>query len=299
MTKLPVPAFRHTPYDGSSLPFTVGLKPLEEDAFLEVDGHLERYLAEKERLFADSLETVFRAEADTDEAQREVLDIVAANLERFHGDTHLVRDCSVSIAGIGRSVSLSDRPALLTASRLVQEDLVLMRPGPEGYRLVAASLCFPSSWSLAEKFGRSMSGIHEDVPGFNNSRMGQMVARLFDNLKTGQLVGRFNWSVYPDGGLHHPEPRQVQLDGSENALARLFIRVERQTLQRLQGTGDILFTIRVHHDPLAALEADGNRVQLAASLREQLLDLDEDQVRYKGLAETRNALAEALERLSG
>lgn len=167
-----------------------------------------------------------------------------------------------------------------------------------GYRLAAASLCFPSSWSLAEKFSRSMFEIHEDVPGFNNSRMGQMVARLFDNLKAGQLVGRFNWSVYPDAGLHHPEPRQVQIDGVGNALARLFIRVERQTLRRLPGSGDILFTIKVYHDPLAALEAEEDRATLATGLREQLLAFDADQVSYKRLTETRDALAEALRRLA-
>ncbi|WP_428687172.1 heme-dependent oxidative N-demethylase family protein [Roseibium sp.] len=298
MTKRSTPPFQHTPYDGSSQPFTVGLKPLEEMEFLEPDRHLGRYLAEKKRLFADRLETVFRAEPDTDAAQQEVLDLIADNLQRFHCRTHRFHVGGVSVSGSSGDVSLGDRPALLTASRLVQEDLVLMRPGPGGYRLAAASLCFPSSWSLAEKFGQTMSGIHETVPGFNNSRMGQMVARLFDNLKAGQLVGRFNWSVYPDAQLHHPEPRQVQLDGSDNALARLFIRVERQTLRRLPGTGDILFTIKVHHDPLSALEGLQNCAQLAEGLRQQLLALDADQVNYKGLAENRIALAEALKRLA-
>ncbi|PVB62535.1 DUF3445 domain-containing protein [Labrenzia sp. 011] len=292
------PPFRHSPYDGSSQPFTVGLKPLDEEAFLEPDPLLGAYLDEKDRLFAADLETVFRAEDGTEAAQAEVLDLVTGNLERFHGGTHRCGSDAVEIPAAGRIVRLSEGPALLTASRLVQEDLIIMRPGCDGYRLAAASLCFPSSWSLGEKFGQSMTGIHENVPGFNGERMGKTVARLFENLKPGQLIGRFNWSVYPDGDLHHPRPKQIRPEISGEALARLFLRVERQTLRRLPGSGDILFTIKIHHDPLAALEAHEDRARLAAGLRQQLLELDADQLAYKGLTATRDALAEALEGLS-
>ncbi|POF31059.1 heme-dependent oxidative N-demethylase family protein [Roseibium marinum] len=298
MNPYPNPPFRHSPYDGSSQPFTVGLKPIEESAFLEPDTSLGAYLSEKERLFSADLETVFRAEAGTEAAQAEVLALVAGNLARFHGGTHRRGTGTIEIPAAGRIVRLSEGPGLLTASRLVQEDLIIMRPGPEGYRLVAASLCFPSSWSLDEKFGQSMHGIHENVPGFNGARMGQTVARLFDNLKPEQLVGRFNWSVYPDGNLHHPRPKQIRPEISGSGLARLFLRVERQTLRRLPESGDILFTIKVHHDPLAALEAHEDRAKLAAGLRQQLVDLDADQLAYKGLVSTRDALVKALEGLS-
>jgi hypothetical protein len=43
---------------------------------------------------------------------------------------------------------------LKAAALLVQEDLILMRKGEDGWRLAAGSLCFPSSWTLTEKFGR-------------------------------------------------------------------------------------------------------------------------------------------------
>jgi len=295
---MPQPPFQHTPYDGSSQPFTVGLKPISEEAWLEPDPFLSRHLAEKERLFADRLDVVYREETGTAEAQQEVLDLVLDYLSRCQGHSYTVSDDAVLLRESGREVTLTGKPALLTASRLVQEDLVLMRPGPDGYWLAAASLCFPSSWSLAEKFGRSMTGIHDNVPGFNGGRMGQMVARIFDNLKAGQLLERFNWSLYPDGDLHHPQPKQIRVEIEDGALARLFLRVERQTLRRLPGSGDILFTIKIHHDPLSALESQENRATLASGLRRQLLALDADQLAYKGLGPTRDALAQALEALS-
>lgn len=288
------PPFQHTPYDGSSQPFTVGLRPIGEQTWLEPDPHLCAHLAEKERLFARDLEAVFRQEPDTEAAQQEVLDLVLDHLARCQQESHAVSADAVGLRDCGRQVALSGAPALLTASRIVQEDLVLMRAGPDGYRLAAASLCFPSSWSLAEKFGQSMTGIHDNVPGFNGGRMGQMVARIFDNLKPEQLLERFNWSIYPDGELHHPLPKQIHFHIDDSALARLFLRVERQTLRRLPGSGDILFTIKIHHDPLAALNSQENRDALAAGLRRQLLQLDADQLAYKGLTGTRDALAETL-----
>ncbi len=299
MTRNSSPPFQHTPYDGSSQPFTVGLKPIGEEVWLEPDNHFAAHLAEKERLISERREAVFLAEPDTDGAQREVLDLVVQNLSRFHGDTHKRDADFMALAGAGRRVDLNKGPPLLTASRLVQEDLVIMRPGKDGYRLAAASLCFPSSWSLAEKFGQSMSGIHENVPGFNDTRVGQMVARIFDNLKEEQLLERFNWSIYPDGELHHPLPKEIHFRIADSALAHLFLRVERQTLRRLPRSGDILFTIKIHHDPLAALDTQENCEKLAAALRSQLLSLDADQLSYKGLVETRDALAAVLERRAG
>lgn len=298
MTRPALPPFHHTPYDGTSQPFTVGLKPIGEEAWLEPDPFLAKHLGEKKRLFSDHLETVFRAEPDTDAAQQEVLDLLTENLSRFHADTHRVGDAEVEIVANGERIPLAGAPALVTAASLVQEDLVLMRPGQDGYRLTAAALCFPSSWSLAEKFGQSMTGIHDNVPGFNGSRMGMMVARIFDNLKAGQFLERFNWSIYPDGDLHHPLPKQIRVKIDDGALAQLFLRVERQTLRRLPGSGDILFTIKIHHDPLAALEAQEGRAGLAEGLRKQLLALDPDQLAYKGLVATRDDLARALEKIS-
>ena len=49
----------HTPYDGSSKLFNIGLKPLEPANWIEVDGHLLPYLAEKRRLYAQIPDRVF------------------------------------------------------------------------------------------------------------------------------------------------------------------------------------------------------------------------------------------------
>ena len=76
----------HTPYDGSSTPFTIGLKPLDPTAWIEVDSHLEAQLAEKDRLEAGHGATVFAAEPGSEDAQREVLTLIRLRQAELHLD---------------------------------------------------------------------------------------------------------------------------------------------------------------------------------------------------------------------
>ncbi len=299
----------HTPYDGSSKPFSIGLKPLDPAEWIEVDGHLEAYLAEKDRLETLHGDAVFAAEPDTEDAQREVLSLLADFLptrfpERYRRDGDLMQ-----IGGSRRQVDLADcgEPPLKIAARLVQEDLVLMRKGEAGWRLSAASLCFPSSWSLAEKFGRPLQDMHAPVPQFGRgTRAADLIERMFDKLQ-GQGVVRMNWSLQADRDLYKPFSALQRTDRAEksplrfpglDAAAGAFIRVERQTLRKLPVSGDILFTIRIYIDPMAALRTHPDRGSIAASFASQLAALDRDQLDYKGLAADRDRLVASLQEIA-
>ncbi|MEJ1160973.1 heme-dependent oxidative N-demethylase family protein [Prosthecomicrobium sp. N25] len=293
-----MPTFAHTPYDGSKKPFSIGLSPIPEERWLEPDERLLVELAEKDALLAEKRDVVFRAEPDTEASQREVLDAILAHLLARHPDRYRWDRDHILVDG-SRSVPLSAaEPALATAARLVQDDLVLMRPGgAAGYRLVAAALCFPSAWSLAEKFGASLDGLHGNVPGYAE-HLGVRMKRIFEGLKPGIIVERLNWSIYPDAELHHPESKERPRDwfGMDRSA---FIRVERQTLRRMPASGDILFTIRVLVDPFGAFETHPDGRRLAAGLRAQLLALDPDQLRYKNLQDHRDLVAAELARIAG
>lgn len=297
----------HTPYDGSATPFTIGLKPFDPDNWIELDGDPEPYLAEKDRLFASVPDRVFMARTDTVEAQREVLDAFADYLPARFPDIYR-RDGDAMIVGTaGRRVALTpDDPApLMTAARLVPEDLVLMRKCDDGWRLVAASLCFPSSWSLAEKFDRPMQVIHTTVPAFGpGTRMAEIIARIFDSLKTGLPAERMNWSLQENAELFHPRSKADRdMNAAGGFLAGLdpediHIRVERQTLTRMPVSGDILFTIRIYLDPMAKLAEGDAGPELARGLEKQLAALNADQLAYKGLTEGRDRLSAWLLRLA-
>ena len=294
--------FAHTPYDGSARPFAVGLVPLDLAEWIEHDARFADDLARKEELLAGAGAPVLMSEDGTRSAQREVLDLLSDHLPQRFPDIYAREGPRVTVHPTGTVID-NDDPGdvpLAAAARLVQEDLVLMREGAGGYRIAAAALCFPSSWSLAEKFGKAMPEIHEGVPGFNDTRMGAMVARIFDNLPVDRPSWRLNWSLYPGPELHNPRPRIIDPDRlvDEEETGALHVRVERQTLRRLPTSGDILFTIRVHHDPVAAFAGHPRGRELARGLREQLLALDEAQAAYKGLTAVRSRIAELLARLS-
>jgi hypothetical protein len=292
----------HTPYDGSSKPFTIGLKPLGLDQWIDVDEYLLPHLAEKRRLYAEIPEKVFVEEDGTREAQQEVLDLIVAYLAANHPRTHRDAGSGVEVVGAGSGggpgAALRAAP-LVRASLLVQEDLILMRRDESGWRLAAGSLCFPSSWSLLEKFGKPLQQIHAPVPGFGpGTRPAELINRMFDGLQ-GQAVERYNWSIQAGDALYHPLSNLQRVDRATNRPSRFtdddvdahaFIRVERQTLRKLPVSRDILFTIRIHLDPLKVLAGHPDRATLAASFAAQLEALDEAQLDYKGLTADRDRL---------
>ncbi|QPC85435.1 DUF3445 domain-containing protein [Mesorhizobium sp. NBSH29] len=275
----------HTPYDGSSKPFTIGLLPLDLKEWIEPDRHFDAYRAEKLRLYRDIPDKVFVEEFATRAAQQEVLDLLAA-----HPGIAENRQSDIL------PPNLAEAP-LAVASLMVQEDLILMRRGENGWRLAAGSLCFPSSWSLTEKFGRPLHEIHQPVPGFGQgTRMDELIARMFDRLH--QPVLRWNWSLQAGDALYHPlsgrqriqrAAERPDLFAGDN-FAAAFIRVERQTLRKLPASGDILFTIRIYLDPLDLLARHPDRQNIASGFAAQLTALDIAQLDYKGLTADRDRL---------
>ena len=241
-------------------------------------------------MLRDRYDVVFRAEPETLAAQGELLDLLWEHLSERQPDLYTFDNDTITIRPTRQKYARTDfhdRPLEL-ASRLIQDDLVIMRASDRGHRLVAASLCFPSSWSLAEKFGHPLADIHRPVPGFQRgTRIADMIERIFTHLKTDYPVERFNWSLYDDPRLHYQERHHAahaQMWNPDDP--RAWIRVERQTLRRLPVSGDIVFTIKICVDPIAVLKRLPDGPRLAASFADQILALDRDQLAYKGMADT-------------
>jgi hypothetical protein len=202
--------FLHTPYASSKPPFSIGLAPIELDDWIEQDELLAEQLALKETILAQEGAAAFDALAGSEDGQREVLELLAEHLPGHYPRVYRREGNAIRVLPGDRLIALAGEPALLTASRLVQEDLLLMRRDAEGWRLVAGSLCFPSTWVLAEKLGRDLNGIHGPAPGYAG-KMADMVARIFDSLKAERPVERFNWSIYGDARLRYAQSKQDPL----------------------------------------------------------------------------------------
>ena len=288
----------HTPYDGTRKPFSIALAPLDLKQWIEPDAALAATLAAREQLIAERRDVVVREEPGTRVAQREALELIVDFVTTTYPAQYRLDGRTLTVLPTGRSFDLDseDEAPLVVAGQLISDDLLMLTKGPDGYRLVAAVLCFPSAWSLAEKFGQSLDVIHAAVPGYPD-KMAKLMNRIFDNLKVEQPVWRLNWSIYPDDELPHPESKERPrdwFDDPANLTPEAFVRVERQTLRRLPVSGAMLFTVRVHVDPFDAFSRHPDGPELAAALREQLLSLNAEQLAYKALTEHRDAVANAL-----
>ena len=236
----------------------MGLRPLDPAGWIEVDDHYEADLAQKRALLRDHRDQVLAVVDDPDGAVRvasqELLDRVVAHLADHEP---------------GRAPTVpADLHPVDAAGRLTQEDWCVHLPDEQGrWRLVAASVCFPTRWDLTTKIGRTLREIHEPVPLYEEQLADPMDA-YFARMQPEQAVWRLNWNLLDDATLHQPShAHRPSSPVAERAGELLWLRVERQTLVRLPNSGAIVFGIRIHLDPLAALAADPvGLARLAASL---------------------------------
>ncbi len=287
-----------TPYDGSSPLFRIGTRPLDPADWLAPDAAMAGQLAQKARLFAERRDAVFAATPESHPAQAELLALLVNHLPERFPDLWRHSKAGMLVVATGDTVDLdSGQNPLLTAARLVQDDLLLLQRDNAGWRLVAGCLCFPSSWVLSEKLGKVLAEIHAPVPGFGpGTRQAEVMARMFDALRVETPMIRWNFSLYGDERLHHPDvsgPEERRFGTGERA-DPVFLRVERQTLRKLPETGAIAFTIRISVDPLERLEGHADAAKIAASLMGQIEALTPEQLDYKGLTREKERVVKRL-----
>jgi dimethylamine monooxygenase subunit A len=216
-----------------------GILPVEGRDWLRLDEAYAHQMALRDRLIAAQPEVVHALLPEGRLAAAEIYEATLAWLRdepgfTFTNDTVLRPD--------GVTIPLEAEQPLLTLGRLIQEDLCLMERTGEEYRLTGGILCFPASWTLRQKLGRPLTGIHENVPIYDPD-IARRVARLFEAIRPEQPLWRMNYLTYDDFVLHQPrregEKRPRPTD-------HVFIRSERQCLLRLRVTGAVVFTIHTY-----------------------------------------------------
>jgi len=168
---------------------------------------------------------------------------------------------------------------------------MILRPDDSGtFRLVAGCVCFPSSWSLADKIGRPLDFIHGVVPDLN-AQLGRPIDSFLAKLKPGGALWRSNWGLSRSSEWNqHPSRDLPKLDAAVES-NEVWLRVEHQVLVRLPQTGGILFGIRLDHHPLSHLQRDA---ELRRRFRLALESMPEAMWEYKNAAKARMRLLELL-----
>jgi hypothetical protein len=208
-----------------------GIQPVAKGEWLIRDDAFAAQMAYRDQLIATRRAEVFKATPESLPLQEELLETMLAELDEAHRKGRRPDGVQVPLTGA----------PLLIAARLVQEDLLIMDMAEEP-RLVAGVLCFPASWSLAEKFGGGLAAIHGPVKDYTDE-MATRVRRMFEAIRPEQPLWRANFLRYAEADLHQPRrhgaARPAPISGG-------FVRVERQTLRKLPRTGAVVFGIHTY-----------------------------------------------------
>ena len=232
----------------------IGLKPINEENWLEIDDKFKNEINLKKSLLSSKKKEVLQSSSDSQAAQEELLELITNHLEEYHSDKYDFDGKIIHVKATKESIDLLSKELvpIETASLLVQEDLILMNPRGDKFYLEAASLSAPSHWSLTDKFSKNLMNIHEGVPSYKE-KIGNRVNQIFNKLPTDKILERLNWSLFDSPNLFQPVRNTTHVKIKKKIVEELYLRVERQTIRKLPVHGSIVFTIRVHVDPLLSI----------------------------------------------
>ncbi|MDH3264634.1 MAG: DUF3445 domain-containing protein [Paracoccaceae bacterium] len=240
-TSLPV-----LPWTDPRLSRLPGTLPLDPADWLVADEAFAGQMALRDRLIDERAGEVHALLPEARSAAGELYRAVLAELPRL--GHRIGRDVALRPDGI--EVPLDPGAPLLTLGRLVQEDFCLMQEGGEGeHVLTGAILCFPASWTLAEKLGRPLGRIHAPVPTYDTA-LAPRVQRMFDVIHPERPLWRMNYHPYQTAELFNPR-READPRPKPSGPAP-YLRCERQCLLRLPGTRAMVFSI---HTYMVAMES--------------------------------------------
>jgi hypothetical protein len=291
-----LPETVYLPFEPGPFRMAMNLVTVPETEWFEIDALYPAQMEERRHLLATRHAEVFGAEPGSERARAETLAMTIEHLARVYPTWFERTGNAIRSHLTGEHWDVAAHDPLELSGLLVQEDLCLIEAGPDGPRLVAAVLCFPTRWRLREKIGRPLAEVHGKVPLYAD-RLAVPVDRFMGHVRAGHIAARVNWSVVDDPALFQPTGKwRTEHDASitgENAGDRLFLRVERQTLRRLPASGAVLFGIRVHVYPLAKVVVGRESAgRLAAAVRA----LPAEMAKYKSLPMFQGALLSWLDR---
>jgi hypothetical protein len=276
-----------------------GLRRLRNSKyFIVIENHrLEEELRMKMKAFDDPQRypLIYVEEKDSIAAQQEVVDLFLEYLPRRYPEHYVYNKelNTIHVNCIDTTFHVKDwydtRPLEL-CERIVQEDLVLMRPptnANESYRMAAAAVVF-SFVDLPEKFGQPVEFLHAPVPGYEK-HIRKSMNFSFSKLKVEQPMWRNNWGISPSGDLDKPlygsalaqDQRAMSADAvTAETIKSKFLKVEYQTIRRLPKSQYLLFTINTMSEPVYELE----KVPMAAScLAASIRGMSREMRKYKGI----------------
>ena len=227
-----------------------GIGPVALADWIQIDDAYAAQMARRDELIADHLKDVHALMPEALPMAQELLAHVLAH----RPETKIDKGLATRPDGV--EIPLDFDAPLQTLGRLVQEDFLIHELQGNAHVLVGAILCFPASWALADKFGKSTIEIHEPVEEYDEG-VAARVERMFRLIRPEQPLMRRNALRYADPELFQPNRAG---DAGRVGNRGEFIRSERQTLVRLPQTQAVVFSVhtyQVRHERLTPEQKAG------------------------------------------
>jgi hypothetical protein len=248
------------PFNGERGRLRLGVSAIEITEWIQYEDDFAERIKIKEKLIDDQKSLVLDAVSSSFVAQQEFLQLVLAHLKQYHPDRFSIDNNSITSKRNNKFYKLSDYEScpLELVSYLVVDDFCLLEEDGEDYKLVAASVCAPTWWTLAEKMGKPLASIHSPIKNLEE-RIGRMIRHFLKNLKIENCYQRSNWflfsrpdyCVFPNSFEMYKEMSKLNVEGIED---HLYLRCERQTFRRLEKTNCIVFGIKVYVEPISLVK---------------------------------------------
>jgi len=250
---------KYYPFNGERGRLRLGLGVVEFSEWIQYEKDFADRINEKQYLINKKGKQVLDAMPGSLAVQQELLDLVLRNIKQHHTDRFVISDDEVVCKNNNKCYAIVDyeNNPLELVSYLVADDYCLLEEDGEDYKLVAASICAPTWWTLAEKMGKPLVGIHASIAGLEE-KIGRMIRHFLQNLTVEDCYQRSNWFLFsrPDFCVfpHNFDMYKDMIDVNlENIEERLYLRSERQTFRRLENTNAIAFGIKVYVEPISVV----------------------------------------------
>ena len=273
------------PQDGKPFRLNMGLRALEESAWLEGGDDLIELIPERLQLAINQRNIVYQELPGYRVAIAELVDRVTKNLLAFHGNLYSHSERTLTHMPTSTQVNLDTDSILLDLASIIAEDLVVLAREDNEWKIVAGAVLYPSRWKLTEKIGKGMDAVHAPVPGFAAALAPYMTA-TFDKIGSDRSVWRKNWSLHSTSDLYQPTSIHIPAEP-----ANYWWRTERQTLTRARSGDFLYFTIRNRAEPLRWIKDDPDS---ASAFAETLATFSPETIEYKGLQRDHQKIIEYL-----
>jgi len=260
-------------------PFEIGLRPIDKKDWLSLNSFDSIYIQNKHRLIRENIQDVYFVSEDCKQDIFDLAQLLQSDL--IEQESGLRERLHLSLRETGIKCINFDN-ALLVFSLLVEDDLVILRPEEDSFKMIAGAVFSPSGWDLKSKQFLDINNIHSPVPHYD-SLLAERLNKILTKLPICIPFERHNWSIYGSEDLFQPsqikQAKGINIRSKED-IESISIRIERQTLYKPENSNLILFSIKVRNYQIKEITENKSLVQNFCLALE---GLSEEMIAYKGL----------------